>query len=79
MVHSRSSMNTVKISLGGQIILPQEIREKFSLHDGDSLVVTVEDEKILLQPVVRISDMRGVFQIPEWETEFLMMRMENDE
>ncbi|MBN1165581.1 MAG: AbrB/MazE/SpoVT family DNA-binding domain-containing protein [Methanospirillaceae archaeon] len=72
-------MNTVKISIEGQITLPQEIREKFSLHEGDSLIVTTEEEKILLKPVVRISDMRGIIQIPEWKNDLLTMRMEIDE
>lgn len=42
---------TVKIGPKGQIVIPKEVREMFSLTSGDSLVLMADKEQgIALQP-----------------------------
>lgn len=42
---------TVKIGPKGQIVIPKEVREMFSLEPGDSLVLMADKEQgIALQP-----------------------------
>lgn len=40
----------ISISTKGQLVLPKEIRDKFKLSSGSKLRVSVEKEKIILQP-----------------------------
>jgi AbrB family looped-hinge helix DNA binding protein len=70
---------TVKVSSQGHIVLPDEVREKFLLNEGDSLEISIHNDTILLHPVVRISDMRGIFHINGWSDELKGMRAEKDE
>ncbi len=53
----------VQVSPRGGLTLPAEIRRALGVHAGDTLVVSVEDGRILLQPaavvpVERYSDER---------------------
>lgn len=42
---------TVKIGPKGQIVIPKEVRDMFSLHSGDSLVLMADKgQGIALQP-----------------------------
>ncbi len=42
---------TVKIGPKGQIVIPKEVRDMFSLHPGDSLVLMADKgQGIALQP-----------------------------
>lgn len=42
----------VQVSPRGGLTLPAEIRREAGVHAGDTLVVSVEDGRILLQPAV---------------------------
>jgi AbrB family looped-hinge helix DNA binding protein len=43
----------VKIGRHGQIVLPRRVRAAFGLQDGDQLLLTVEDESIILKRKAR--------------------------
>ena len=43
----------VKIGRHGQIVLPRRVRAGFRLQEGDELVLTVEDESIILKRKAR--------------------------
>lgn len=51
----------------GVVTIPQEIREQFDLHEGDHLVVTVEDGRIVLIPASIIPKDQAWFWTPEWQ------------
>jgi len=54
------TMDIVTLSSKGQIVIPSKIRKKFSLKEGDSLVIVEEKDTIRLQPLVNLSELWGV-------------------
>ena len=44
-------MHTVTISSKGQIVLPQAVRRKLGLQEGDKLEVSLEGQAVLLTPL----------------------------
>lgn len=53
-------MEVVTLSSKGQIVIPSKVRKKFSLKEGDSLVIIEENDAIRLQPLVDLSKLWGV-------------------
>ena len=53
-------MDVVTLSSKGQIVIPAKVRKKFSLKEGDSLVLVPEKNAIRLQPLTNLSDLWGV-------------------
>jgi AbrB family looped-hinge helix DNA binding protein len=53
-------MDVVTLSSKGQIVIPVKVRKKFSLKEGDSLVIVEEKDAIRLQPLVNLSDLWGI-------------------
>jgi AbrB family looped-hinge helix DNA binding protein len=53
-------MDVVTLSSKGQIVIPAKVRKKFSLKEGDSLVLVPEKDAIRLQPLANLSDLWGV-------------------
>jgi AbrB family looped-hinge helix DNA binding protein len=43
--------NRVRLGGAGQITIPEAVRQTLGLHDGDTLVVTVEDDEIRLMTI----------------------------
>ena len=72
-------MDIIKVSSNGQIIIPPYIRRKFSIQDGDSLIISVQEENITLHPLARLSDMRGSLCLNGWQEILKEMRAEKDE
>ena len=48
----RAPADVVQISPRGQVTLPAAVRKALGLEPGDSLVVSVEGERAVLQPAV---------------------------
>ena len=44
-------VDVIRVSSSGQIFLPNEIREKLSIANGDSLAVYATDKVVVLKPV----------------------------
>lgn len=57
-------MTIAYIGKKGQITIPKEARKLFGLQERDSLLVTVEEDRIILRPVPRrrsLPEFKGVF------------------
>lgn len=51
----------------GQITIPKRFRDALDLREDDQLEVTVEDGKIIMQPVITIAKDQKWFWSPEWQ------------
>lgn len=51
----------------GQITLPAQVRLQLGLHEGDDLLVTVEDGRIILTPATLIPRDQAWYWTPEWQ------------
>lgn len=57
MDRSRNFIATIKIGPKGQIVIPKEVRDMFSLSSGDSLVLLADiDRGIALQRAECLND-----------------------
>ncbi len=50
-----------------QITLPNEIIKKMRLNPGDNLDITIEDDKIIVKPVLIIDRSQSWFWSKEWQ------------
>jgi len=54
-------MQSVMVTTKGQVTIPVEIRKKFGLSPGEKVMFAVEDEKIVLRPLLkRVEDSFGL-------------------
>jgi len=51
----------------GTVTIPQEVRDRLDLAEGDQFVVTVEDDRIILTPTSVIPDDQAWFWTPQWQ------------
>jgi AbrB family looped-hinge helix DNA binding protein len=72
-------MDVVTLSSKGQIVIPSKVRKKFSLKEGDSLVVVEERDSIRLQPLVNLSELWGIDTIKNTGKTLKEMRREWDD
>jgi len=72
-------MEVVTLSSKGQIVIPAKVRKKFSLKEGDSLVLVEENDSIRLQPLVNIAELWGVDAIKDAGVILKEMRKEWDD
>ena len=72
-------MEVVTLSSKGQIVIPAKVRKKFSLKEGDSLVITEEKDGIRLRPRVNLSELWGVDSLKDTRTMLKDMRKEWDD
>jgi antitoxin PrlF len=72
-------MEVVTLSSKGQIVIPSKVRKKFSLKEGDSLVIVEENDGICLKPLVNLSELWGVDKLKNTETMLKEMRKEWDD
>jgi AbrB family looped-hinge helix DNA binding protein len=57
-------LTLITISGKGQIVIPREIRQKYDLKKGDRLLVTAENDRIILEKTERhpILGLRGALK-----------------
>jgi AbrB family looped-hinge helix DNA binding protein len=72
-------MSVVKLSSKGQVVIPAKLRRELGLSDGDSIIISREDDALVLKPVVRISRLRGVDRIENASGKLEKARKEWDE
>jgi AbrB family looped-hinge helix DNA binding protein len=72
-------MDVVTLSSKGQIVIPSKVRKKFSLKEGDLLVIVEEKDAIRLQPLVNLSELWGVDKLKNTDTMLKEMRKEWDD
>jgi AbrB family looped-hinge helix DNA binding protein len=63
----RPNLLTLAIRRKGIVTIPDVIRQELDLHEGDYLVATVEDGRIVLIPASVIPDDQAWFWTPEWQ------------
>lgn len=63
---SRQAMTAIVRAKGG-ITLPQQVREKLHLKEGDQVIVTEQDGSIMLTPAAVIPRDQQWFWTPEWQ------------
>ncbi len=63
----RPHIVTSTLRARGTITIPQDVRDKLDLAEGDQLIVTVEDDRIVLTPTSLIPDDQAWFWTPEWQ------------
>jgi len=51
----------------GVVTIPQQVRDQLDLHEGDNLLVTVEDGRIVLTPAALIPRDQAWFWTPDWQ------------
>ncbi len=61
--HSRS----LPLRRKGVITVPQEVRDELNLREGDSLLLTVEDGRIVLTPAALIPRDQAWFWTEDWQ------------
>src|SRR5262249_34991948 len=59
--------NQAQLRARGQITLPAEVRLQVGLREGDHVIVTVEDDRIILTPARLIPRDQAWFWTPEWQ------------
>ena len=72
-------MEVVTISSKGQVVIPAKIRKKFSLKEGDSLVLVEEKDGIRLQPLTDLSELWGADKLKETGQAVRELRKEWDD
>ena len=50
----------VKVTRRGQTTIPREFRERYSIREGDRLLIEDTPAGMLVRPVPRLSDLAGV-------------------
>lgn len=63
----RPHLTTLAIRRKGIVTIPEAIRQELDLHEGDHLVATVEDGRLVLIPASVIPDDQAWFWTPEWQ------------
>lgn len=63
----RPHLPTLAIRRKGIVTIPEAIREELDLHEGDHLVATVEDGRLILIPASVIPDDQAWFWTPQWQ------------
>jgi AbrB family looped-hinge helix DNA binding protein len=66
-VRHRPHIRTAILRARGTVTIPQDLRERLDLAEGDQFVVTVEDDRIVLTPTSVIPDDQAWFWTPEWQ------------
>lgn len=65
MVRSASARGSVRTK--GVVTIPQEIRRLVDLNEGDEVIFTVEDGKVVLTPAAIIPRDQAWFWTPQWQ------------
>lgn len=54
--------NIATLTQRGQIVIPQPIREYFGLEPADKLFFKVEEDKIVVKPILSINEAMGMIK-----------------
>ena len=52
----------ITISAKGQIVLPSGVRKELSLEKGTKMVLVVRDGIVIMKPLKRLSELRGILK-----------------
>ena len=63
----RPHLTTLAVRRKGIVTIPEAIRQELDLQEGDHLVASVEDGRLVLIPASVIPDDQAWFWTPEWQ------------
>jgi AbrB family looped-hinge helix DNA binding protein len=63
----RPRLTTLAMRRKGIVTIPEAVRKELDLHEGDHLVATVEDGRLVLIPAPVIPDDQAWFWTPQWQ------------
>ena len=52
----------VTVSAKGQIVLPSGVRRELSLEKGTKMVLVVREGMVIMKPLKRLSELRGILR-----------------
>lgn len=64
---TRHARRSLPLRRKGTVTIPREIRDQLDLHEGDNLLVSVEDDKIVLTPATLIPRDQAWFWTEDWQ------------
>jgi AbrB family looped-hinge helix DNA binding protein len=64
---SRAMPSRGAVRTKGVLTIPQEIRRQVDLHEGDEVIFTVEDGRVIVTPASVIPRDQEWFWTPEWQ------------
>ena len=67
MPNYRGVMVLTRVTVGGRVTLPKELRLAAGLHDGDELEAEVVNDGILLRPCAERDADQWWYWTPEWQ------------
>jgi antitoxin MazE len=62
-----------------QITLPNDVVKKMKLQEGDNLEIEIEDDKIIIKPVIVIDRSQAWFWSKEWQKKELEVDKQKNE
>jgi len=68
----------VKVSSKGQVVLPSEIRHNLRIVKGQRMIITVHKGVILMKPVKRLSEMKGILRISKKDTKKIIDKLRKE-
>jgi AbrB family looped-hinge helix DNA binding protein len=63
----RPRLTTIAVRRKGIVTIPEAMREELDLREGDHLIATVEDGRLVLTPASIIPDDQAWFWTPTWQ------------
>lgn len=63
----RPHVVTTAVRKKGVVTIPQEVRKQLDLREGDQVIVTVEDGRVVLIPASVVPDDQAWFWTPAWQ------------
>ena len=72
-------MEVVTLSSKGQVVIPAKVRKKFSLREGDSLMLVEENDGIRLRPLTNLSELWGADRLKDTGQAVRELRKEWDD
>ena len=58
-------MNKTKITRKGQVTIPKEIREKLSLKESDILIVSDNNNMVIMEKMSPFLELKGSVKVPD--------------
>lgn len=59
----KMEIKTSKISTKGQLTIPKDFREKLNLHEGDEVIIYIQEEGLIIKPkIAHLGMLRGLLR-----------------
>ena len=68
----------VKVSSKGQVVLPSDIRDELKITKGQRMVMTIHKGIILMKPIKKLSEMKGILKDSKSDTENIIRELRKE-